>query len=79
MIRLLTVLLLTFGLMTAPAQAQDDVATVRLDGRAAFQVGPTEENQNPSDRARRIEARLNGLLRNVDALAPPVARETPGG
>lgn len=26
-----------------PALAQDDVATVRLDGQAVFQVGPTSD------------------------------------
>lgn len=73
----LVALLLT--LAPAPAGAQTDTATVRLDGRAVFQVGPSAENDDADERARRIEQRLNGLLRNLDALAPPIPRQTPAG
>ena len=71
-----TVLLL---LSPGQAHAQADTATVRLDGRAVFQVGPSGDSDDADERARRIEQRLNGLLRNLDALAPPVARQTPAG
>lgn len=72
------VLLIT-ALAATPAAAQNDVATVRLDGQAVFQVGPTPDAENPRERASRIEQRLNGLLRNLDALGPPVARQTQSG
>lgn len=75
----LLTLLFWCGLFAAPASAQDDVATVRLDGRAVFQVGPASDGDDADARARRIEARLAGLLRNLDALAPPVARQTATG
>lgn len=73
--------LILYGLcfLAAPAVAQDNVATVRLDGQAVFQVGPATDADDASERARRIEQRLGALLRNIDALAPPVARETPSG
>lgn len=58
-------------LWARPAWAQDDVATVRLDGQAVFQVGPASDEDNAGTRAGRIETRLAGLLRNLDALAPP--------
>lgn len=78
--RLLVVLcLLLNALAVAPASAQSDVATVRLDGQAVFQVGPASDGDDARERARRIEQRLNGLLRNLDALGPPVARQAPSG
>ena len=49
------------------ASAQDDRATVRIDGRAMFRVGPTEE-LGASDRARRIERRVATLLETPDAI-----------
>jgi hypothetical protein len=49
------------------ASAQDDRATVRIDGRAVFRVGPTEELDS-SDRARRIERRVATLLETPDAI-----------
>lgn len=72
-------LILFLLLMGSPAYAQQDVATVRLDGRAVFQVGPTVDGEDAGIRARRIETRLAGLLRNLNELAPPVARPTPAG
>ncbi|MBW3633481.1 MAG: mechanosensitive ion channel family protein, partial [Chloroflexi bacterium] len=51
------------------ARAQDDRATVRLDGRAIFRVGPTED-LNAADRARQIERRLATLLETPGAIAP---------
>lgn len=70
---------LLLAAVPAPAIAQTEAATVRLDGRAVFQVGPSGEKDDADERARRIEQRLNGLLPNLDALAPPVTRQTPAG
>ena len=61
------------------AVAQENVATVRLDGRAVFQVGPGIDGADAGERARRVEERLASLLRNVDALGEPVARPTRAG
>lgn len=63
----------------SPAAGQDDVSTVRLDGRAMFQVGPGEDGVDARQRARRVEQRMAGLLRNLDSLGDPVARETRSG
>ncbi len=52
-----------------PVQAQDERATVRLDGRTILRVGPTDE-VDAATRARRIEQRLNTLLENPNAIAP---------
>lgn len=71
--------LLLTTLVAAPVSAQSDVATVRLDGQAVFQVGPANDADHPRERARRIEQRLNGLLRNIDALSPPLARQSSSG
>ena len=73
------ILLLLASLVATPAAAQEEVATVRLDGRAVFQVGPGSDGQDAGERAQRIEQRLGGLLRNLDALGAPVARQTPSG
>lgn len=72
-------LMLAATLFPCAASAQSDFATVRLDGRAVFQIGPASDDDDAGTRARRIESRLRGLLRNLDALAPPVARQTPRG
>ena len=75
-------LILLFCLLAnVPGQvsAQSEIATVRLDGQAVFQVGPSTDTEDASARARRIERRLGGLLRNLDALSPPVARMTRTG
>lgn len=71
-------LVLAILLIPALAMAQDN-ATVRLDGQAVFQVGPAADEDDASVRARRIEARLGALLRNLDELGTPVPRNTPGG
>ncbi len=74
----LYLLVLNLGISQA-VLAQDNFATVRLDGRSVFQVGPATDADDPRERARRIEQRLSGLLRNLDALGRPVARETRTG
>lgn len=75
----LAFLLLLGAPLSPPAMAQSDAATVRLDGRAVFQVGPGTEGGNAQERARRIEQRIGGLLRNLDALGPPVATRSADG
>ena len=64
------VLLLALG-----AGAQADRATVRLDGRAVFRVGYTEE-LDATARSRQIERRLNRLLENPTAIAPAQTETT---
>lgn len=54
---------------SAPAQAQEERVTVRLDGRALFRVGPSAD-ADAATRARRIESRLATLLENPQAIAP---------
>lgn len=51
----------------ATALAQDERATVRLDGRALFRVGPSVD-ADAATRARRIEGRLDTLLDNPQAI-----------
>ena len=66
------VTILTFILVVLLALgtgAQADRATVRLDGRAVFRVGYTEE-LDATARSRQIERRLNRLLENPTAIAP---------
>ena len=62
-----------------PAWAQSDVATVRIDGRAVFQIGPGVDDGDPAVRARRVEERLSPLLGNPDALAPAIPRQSATG
>lgn len=74
-------------------QAQDDRATVRLDGRALFQVGQENATSAP-ERARRIERRLQtladapsartaasietlGATRTISAAGVPIVTVTP--
>lgn len=55
-------LLALFGVVNAPPLlAQEGLATVRLDGRALFRLGPTEELE-PTPRARQVEKRLAAVL-----------------
>ncbi|MDQ3471910.1 MAG: mechanosensitive ion channel family protein [Pseudomonadota bacterium] len=60
----------------APGSAQSTTETVRVDGRAVFQVGPGDEGADASVRADRIEQRLETLLSNVDSLGPATARQS---
>jgi small-conductance mechanosensitive channel len=60
------------------AQTPAEQATVRLDGRALFQVGQGD-TPNAQERARRIERRLTSLLANAAVTGPLViqpSRET---
>jgi small-conductance mechanosensitive channel len=62
--------LLAILLFLSSAAAQSEQATVRLDGRAVFRVGAVGE-LDATARARQIERRMNRLLENPDAIAPP--------
>ncbi len=55
--------------MAAPALAQEERVTVRLDGRSLFRVGAAE-GLEPDARARRVERRLAALLERPQAIAP---------
>ncbi|MBW4685375.1 MAG: mechanosensitive ion channel family protein [Komarekiella atlantica HA4396-MV6] len=50
--------------------AQDERVTVRLDGRSVLRVSAVG-NTDASTRARQIERRMNRLLENPEAIAPP--------
>lgn len=71
----LMVLLLLFSAGTAGAQ--DDRATVRLDGQAVMRVGPGAA-EDARTRARHIEARLQALLERSDALVPARVEQQDG-
>lgn len=73
MIQWLALLAFLAALAGPAAAQQDDLVTVRLDGRTVFRVGPSGDS-DASTRAGRIESRLATLLRNLDALAPAIAR-----
>lgn len=62
--------LLVILLFLPSAAAQSEQTTVRLDGRAVFRVGAVGE-LDATARARQIERRMNRLLENPDAIAPP--------
>lgn len=70
---LATALLLGMAAFAADA----DLASVRVDGRPVFRIGPTDE-ADARMRAARIEGRLETLLRNTDALgrAQPIETDT---
>lgn len=71
LVRALVVALLACALLAPVAAfAQEERATVRLDGRAVFRVGATD-TADPSVRARQIERRLATLLQSPTAIAPP--------
>lgn len=57
-------------LFLSPVNAQAEQVTVRLDGRAVFRVGAVGE-LDATARARQIERRMNRLLENPEAIAPP--------
>ncbi|WP_404437059.1 mechanosensitive ion channel family protein [Stutzerimonas chloritidismutans] len=58
---LLLLLLACQALMPAGPTAQESVATVRLDGRALFRIGP-DDALEPRPRARQIERQLAAVL-----------------
>lgn len=70
---------LVLAMLWVPAFAQTDAATVRIDGRSVFQVGPGTDDGDATARARRVEERLSPLLGNPDALAPAAPRRTAAG
>lgn len=71
---LLSFTVLLAALVVAAAAAQEGRATVRLDGRALFQLGGADA----ADRARRIEQRLQALLGKADIpLAAAVSEAGP--
>jgi small-conductance mechanosensitive channel len=77
----IALLVSAFMLLTpAPvAMAQDDGrATVRLDGRSLFRVGAGQDT-GAAVRARRIEARLAGLLQDAATIRPAEVRPHPEG
>ncbi|MEX0267833.1 mechanosensitive ion channel family protein [Leptolyngbyaceae cyanobacterium UHCC 1019] len=67
--------LLTLLLYLPVAVAQTEQVTVRLDGRAVFRVGAVK-NLDANTRARQIERRINRLLENPEAIAPPRIEST---
>lgn len=66
---LVVLLLLTLAIVLPPAKAQQEQATVRLHGRAMFQVGASSE-MDASARARRVERRLLQLIETSPSLPP---------
>jgi small conductance mechanosensitive channel len=73
--RLTSLALILLALMSAAASAQQGgAATVYLDGRPLFRVGPDAETPYADDRARRIEERLQTLLQDPDHIGPTVVQ-----
>ena len=58
----------------ALAQTTVSAATVRIDGRSVFQVGPSIDGEDPIERAGRIEERISPVLRNLDTVPPAIVR-----
>lgn len=67
--------LLSIILISSTVLAQTEQATVRLDGRAIFRVSTTEMT-DATARSQQIERRLNRLLENPEAIAPPQIETT---
>lgn len=61
---------LIISLFAGSGYAQAERAIVRLDGRAVFRISALE-NQDATARARQVERRINRLLENPRAIAPP--------
>ncbi|MBU2332433.1 MAG: mechanosensitive ion channel family protein, partial [Gammaproteobacteria bacterium] len=72
----LLVLLAVFASLPATAQVDDGLATVRLDGRALFRIGGTEELEARL-RARQIERQLLTVLETPQGISR--ARIAPAG
>lgn len=60
---------LLFACLADAATAQDERATVRLEGRTVMRVGPIE-TANARVQAQSIEARIGTLLDRPDAIVP---------
>lgn len=71
LILIIAVVSITF----TPAQAQQERATVRLDGRAVFRVSSVKDRE-ATERAQQIERRMAILLENPNAIAPSLIRPT---
>ncbi len=69
-LRSLATLLAILLFLPSAGVAQAEQVTVRLDGRAVFQVRAVGE-LDASSRARQIERRMNRILANPEAIAPP--------
>ncbi|MBD2307232.1 mechanosensitive ion channel family protein [Chroococcidiopsis sp. FACHB-1243] len=67
---LLLFAILTTTIIPTWVGAQDERVTVRLDGRSVFRISAVENNDAQA-RARQIERRMNRLLENPEAIAPP--------
>ncbi|MCP9340067.1 mechanosensitive ion channel family protein [Stutzerimonas xanthomarina] len=65
----LLALLCAAMLPTTHAWAQEGVATVRLDGRTLFRIGPSEALE-PRPRARQIERQLAAVLETPQGITP---------
>lgn len=76
----LLVLLCVAFMPSLDVSAQEGVATVRLDGRALFRIGPTEELE-ARPRARQIERQLAAVLETPQGItrARITPAETEGG
>jgi len=68
---LLMLLLIALVACVAPANAQDERVTVRVDGAAVLRIGPLGE-LDAATRAQRIETRIGALLQNPQTIAPAV-------
>ncbi len=70
LILIIAVVSITFS----PAQAQQERATVRLDGRAVFRVSSVKDRE-ATERAQQIERRMAVLLENPNAIAPSLIQD----
>lgn len=75
LLRPLVVALLALSVLPQVAVGQEERVTVRLDGRAVFRVGPSDD-ADAATRARRVEGRLELLLENTSAIVPATVEET---
>lgn len=71
----LIVLIAVVTIALGSAQAQQEQATVRLDGRTVFRVSAVGE-QDATAHARQVERRMARLLENPSAIAPPQIQPT---
>jgi small-conductance mechanosensitive channel len=71
----LIILIAVVSITFSPAQAQQERATVRLDGRSVFRVS-TVDDRDATERAQQIERRIAILLENPSAIAPSLIQPT---